>query len=130
MNRVTGTPGRDGDAPANDDLAEDRDDWMLTVDIREIEGHYLIRAELPGVAADDIELSVEHGMLLLTGERPRLWHTENRGPHRYRHFARSISLPFDALPDRFDAIRRDGVVEIRFAKDETAGPGTTEIAPA
>ncbi|MGB7757015.1 MAG: Hsp20/alpha crystallin family protein [Salinisphaera sp.] len=105
-------------------VSDDRDDWMLAVDIREFDEYYLIRIELPGVMAEDIALAVEDGVLLLTGERPRLWHGGNRRRHRcpycHRHFARSVSLPSDALCERFDVTRQDGAVEIRFLRNAAA----------
>lgn len=120
MGRTADEPERGaGPTTRHDSVADDRDDWMLVVDVREFDDHYVIRAELPGVAADDIKVAVEDGVLLLTGERPRIWH-DPQNPHRgaccRRHFARSISLPFDAVGDRFEITRENGAVEVRFAK--------------
>ncbi|KEZ77219.1 Hsp20/alpha crystallin family protein [Salinisphaera hydrothermalis] len=120
MGQTTDKPDRDAQTSAGHRVAtDDRDDWMLVVDVREFADHYVIRAELPGVAAGAIKVAVEDGMLLLSGERPRVWHDPQR-PHPgacgQRHFARSISLPFDADSRRFDVAPEQGAVEVRFAR--------------
>ncbi|MGN8200282.1 Hsp20/alpha crystallin family protein [Salinisphaera sp. RV14] len=128
MNRTPRAPGHSVDTGAvTRALPAYGDDWMLSVDIRGFARHYLIRIELPGVAARDIGLSVNNGVLLLTGERPRLWHGEHRGyaPRlgHQRHFARSLSLPVDASCEGFEVTREDGAVEIRFARQDSVSPG-------
>lgn len=131
MARTTGKSGRDGETgPARDGKVPVRDDWMLAVDIRESDQDCRIRVELPGLAAEHIQRQVDNGMLSLTGERRPRGSTGYTGPHRYpccgRHFARSISLPFDARPECVDAACHDGMVEIRVAKHETSRYGAVE----
>lgn len=135
MERTTGKPGRGaGAGSARGDKLPVRDDWMLAVDIREVEQDYRVPVELPGVAAEDIQWKVENGVLLLTGERRRHGSTGHHRPRRcpgcYRHFARSISLPFDARSECVDATFQDGVVEIRFAKHATTGSGAVDKTTA
>ena len=108
--------------------------WAPPVDIYE-KGHDLvIRAEVPGVDRNDIEVRMENGVLTLRGERKR--ETEVAEPNAYRLerrygvFSRSFSLPTTVDPSRVAATYKDGVLELIVPKLEAAKPKKIEIRAA
>ena len=111
--------------------ALDREEWMPVVDIREKKKEYVIRAEVPGVNREDIHLTVDKGVLKLSGERH--WENEEKDEKQHRResyygqFARSFSLPDNADGSNIQAKYRDGVVEIRMPKTADHAAAQTEI---
>lgn len=98
--------------------------WYPAVDVLESEKEYLIRAELPGMKKEDINVEVKEGQLLLNGERKS---EEQADGVKYRHvervaakFWRSFSLPESVKHDAIEATYKDGVLEIRVPKAEEA----------
>lgn len=90
-----------------------------------------ITAELPGVDAADIDISVKNNVLTLSGERkvPTLpegakWHRSERG---YGKFTRSIKLPFAATEDKVEARMADGVLHVVIGRPEEDKPKKIEI---
>lgn len=86
----------------------------------------VVTAELPGLSAEDVELSVEDDTLTIKGER-RIgeqaaeagWHRRER-PHGA--FARAIALPFRVDPDQVDARFEHGLLEIELRRPEADRP--------
>jgi HSP20 family protein len=79
---------------------EDKEwDWRPTADISETKKHYLIKAELPEVDKDDVQVAVENGVLTISGERHFEKDEETETQHRiecvYGKFSRSFTLPSD-----------------------------------
>ena len=76
----------------------------------------VVRADLPGSRPDDIEVTVQHNVLTISGERRQESQQENDGVVRsevtYGSFARSIVLPDSADPENIKATFRDGVLEV------------------
>ncbi|MEV6980222.1 Hsp20/alpha crystallin family protein [Sphaerisporangium sp. NPDC051017] len=77
------------------------------------DGHYIVRAELPGIDPEsDVEVTVENGVLTVHGERKE----ERSEPHRtefvYGEFSRSISLPSNADEHNVKAVYHDGILEV------------------
>jgi HSP20 family protein len=106
--------------------------WHPAVDVLEAKDAYLIRAELPGMKREDINVEVKDGMLVLSGERKSEKPAEGV---EYRHvervaakFWRSFSLPESAKQDGIEASYKDGVLEIRVPKAEEAKPRQIEIS--
>ncbi|MGB7757461.1 MAG: Hsp20/alpha crystallin family protein [Salinisphaera sp.] len=134
MDLMTWNPLREIDDmfKRGDMRALDRDSWMPMVDIREKKKEYVIRAEVPGVKRDDIHLTVDKGILKLSGERH--WENEEKDEKQHRResyygqFARSFSLPDNADAGKIKAKYRDGLVEIRMPKTAESVAGRTEIA--
>ncbi|AWN17194.1 Hsp20/alpha crystallin family protein [Salinisphaera sp. LB1] len=114
-----------------DARALDRNDWMPAVDIREKKKEYVIRAELPGVNRDDIHLTVDKGIMKLSGERRWEHEEKDEKQHRresfYGQFARSFSLPGNADAQNIQAKYRDGLVEIRLPKTAESAVEKTEV---
>ena len=75
---------------------------------------YVLRAELPGVDPDkDIELSIEHDMLTITGERREETKDKNHREFHYGSFRRTVALPTGTNPEDVKATYTDGVLEVR-----------------
>ena len=96
------------------------------VDILEAEGHYVIEADLPGVAKDDLQVEFEKGRLTLTARRHREESDDLQGLHTERmataSFARSFTLGKDIDAEKIEARLRDGVLRLTVPKKEQALP--------
>lgn len=114
------------DAALGDSSALATSDWVPAVDIREEPDRYLIHADVPGVAPEDIEIHMENGVLSLKGERKREASEEREGYKRvervYGSFYRRFSLPDTADADKISASSRNGVLEIVIPKQEKVQP--------
>lgn len=109
-----------------------RSDWYPAVDVLESKDAYLIRAELPGMKKEDINVELKEGTLVLSGQRT----SEKPGEGvEYRHvervaakFWRSFSLPKSVKQDGIEASYKDGMLEIRVPKADEAKPRQIEIS--
>ena len=105
--------------------------WMPLVDIAEDDSEYLITSELPEVKKEDVKVTVENGVLTITGERK--FENEEKGKkyHRversYGSFTRSFVLPDDGDPAQIAAEFKDGLLKVRLAKSEKAKPKQIEV---
>ena len=106
-------------------------DWSPLVDITEDDKEYLITAELPEVQKDDVKVTLENGVLTITGERKfekeenhKKWHRVERA---YGSFARSFSLPTDVDAGKIHAEFKDGLLKVRVTKSEAARPKQIEV---
>jgi HSP20 family protein len=106
-------------------------EWTPTVDIVEDDKNYTVKAELPDVKKEDVHVSVDNGILTLTGERKFEKEEKNRKYHRteraYGKFARSFSLPTNIDPQKVSASYKDGILNVTVAKSEKATPKQIEI---
>lgn len=109
-------------------------EWAPAVDITEDEHEYLIKAELPEVKKEDVKVSVENGILSISGERKFEKEAKEKKYHRiersYGAFTRSFGLPEDADTDRVEAKFSDGVLHVQVAKSEAAKPKQIEVKVA
>jgi HSP20 family protein len=105
--------------------------WSPLVDITEDEKAYLIKAELPEVKKEDVKVTVENGVLSVTGERKFEKEEKNRKYHRversYGSFTRHFAVPDDADDSQVSAEFKDGILTIRLAKNEKARPKSVEV---
>lgn len=98
--------------------------WTPTVDITENKDNFTLLADIPGVKPEDIEVSMESGVLTVKGERK----TENkkedenyrRVERQYGMFYRRFSLPDTANADKIEAHSEHGVLKITIPKQEVA----------
>jgi HSP20 family protein len=99
-------------------------DWAPAADVSETEGEYLIKAELPEVRKDDLNISVQEGVLTLAGERKEEKREDNEKVHRVERFhgsfSRRFTLPDDADEQGIRAESKDGVVVIHIPKHKVA----------
>jgi len=94
--------------------------WAPAVDISERKDAYLVAVELPGVGIDDLEITVEDGLMTIQGER-RIAHDSadekvHRSERRYGAFCRSITLPSHVMADAIEASAQDGVLQVLVPK--------------
>jgi HSP20 family protein len=101
------------------------------LDVEETEDGFVLHVELPGVAADDVEVSLEENVLTVAGERRFYEEKEADGFRRIeRHFGRfhrAVRLPDRVAADRVEAAYRDGMLTITVPKAEDAKPRRIEI---
>lgn len=108
--------------------------WTPPCDIVETREALIVYAELPGVKRDDIEISLDNGVLTLRGARALEKENEERSYHRiersYGHFIRSFTLPRTVDAERISANFTDGVLEIRMPRREEDKPRSIKINTA
>ena len=106
--------------------------WVPPVDVIETQEKILVRAEIPGMKQDDIQIEFENGLLTLKGERKLEKETQGVTYHRveraYGNFIRSFTLPRTVDPERIGASYREGILEIEVPKKEEAKPKQIRIA--
>ena len=106
-------------------------EWGPLVDIIEDDKEYLIKAELPEIKKDEIKITVENGVLVISGERKFEKEEKGKKYHRieraYGSFARSFDLPDDANPEKVNAEFKDGLLTVHVAKSESAKPKQIEV---
>lgn len=95
-------------------------DWVPPVDIIEENNRFVLRADVPGVAADDIEVSMEDGVLTVSGQRHAESHDEAKGMRRFERasgrFYRRFSLPETADAEGIAAKSANGILEVSIPK--------------
>ncbi|GEM_PF-79749 len=108
--------------------------WVPLVDVIEDEKEYLLKVELPEIKKDDVKVTVENGVLTISGERKVEKEEKGRTFHRieraYGRFERSFTLPDDIDADKVNAEFKDGVLYIHLPKSEKAKPRAIEVKVA
>ena len=104
---------------------------LPAVDVIEQKDRYLIKAELPGIEEDDLDIDLSEGTLTVRGEKKREEERKEDNVHiserRYGSFRRSFRLPSDADEDGISATCKDGVVEVTIPRRESAKPEAKKI---
>jgi HSP20 family protein len=104
--------------------------WVPAVDISETDTAITIRAELPGLSPEDVDVSVSEDRVVIAGEKKSASEsTRNGWTHRECRsgsFTRSIPLPEPIDPDRVTARYEHGVLAVEMAKSEA---GTSRRVP-
>jgi len=107
--------------------------WAPALDISERKDAYLVTVELPGVKLDDLQITLEGGLLTIQGERQFAPDASEQQFHRverrYGAFRRSITLPAHVQADAIEATVDDGVLQIMVPKMEEAKPKRIEVRP-
>lgn len=125
INRIFGDTYR-----GSDDLS--RGDWMPPVDIFENDNHEIVlKAELPGIKREDIDIRVENNLLTIRGERKREEETRQESFHRvervYGTFSRSFALPSTIDTEKVSADFKDGVLTVALPPREEARPRQIQV---
>jgi HSP20 family protein len=106
-------------------------DWSPAVDIKEEEQRYLIHADIPGVKSDEIEVSMEQGVLTIKGERRHESTESSKGYKRLERshgvFIRRFSLPDSVDANNITASSKDGVLEVILPKTAPEQPRRIEV---
>ena len=109
---------------ANRSVARDSEnsvaDWVPAVDIVEEQDRFVLRADVPGVKADDIDVSMDQGTLSISGERHAIAAGEEGGVQRIERatgrFLRRFTLPETADAEGIAARCHDGILEVSIPK--------------
>ena len=101
------------------------------VDISENKENIFVRAELPGMKAENVKITLSEGTLTLRGEKKRAEETKTENFHRiersHGEFVRKFSLPAGLNEDAVSASFTDGVLEITIPKREPEKPREREV---
>jgi HSP20 family protein len=107
--------------------------WAPALDISERKDAYLVTAELPGVDVDDLEITLEDGLLTIQGERYFAHDSSEQHFHRverrYGAFRRSITLPAHVMAEGIEATVDNGVLQILVPKMEEATAQRIQVRP-
>ena len=116
------------------DLADGGDrDWMPAVDMIRDNGHLVVRAEVPGIKPDEIDIRFDSGMLAISGKHEET--SEEKGKEfvrrerRYGAFSRTMALPEGVDPKKIKATTADGVLEIKVPLPKEAATEPVSITP-
>lgn len=109
-----------------------RSEWRPAIDVKETETGLTVTAELPGMSEQDVELSVEHDLLTIKGEKKsettkdeRGWHVQERS---YGAFVRTLQLPFAPKPEDVTAEFAKGVLTVTVPRPPEAVKPASRIA--
>jgi HSP20 family protein len=109
-------------------------EWAPSVDIIEDDKEWLIKAELADVKKEDVKVTVENGVLVITGERKFEKEEKDKKYHRiersYGNFLRSFALPDTADGSKVNAEFKDGLLKVHLPKSEKAKPKAVEVKVA
>lgn len=112
--------------------AEFAEAWTPRADVFELNGSIVVKAELPGVKKEDIDVAVEDGDLVVRGERKAEETVEEKDFYRmersYGSFYRRLPLPEGVSADQIAAKFADGILEVTVPKPATATAEPTKIA--
>jgi len=95
-------------------------DWVPAVDIIEEKDRFVLRADVPGVKTEDIEVAMDNGILSVSGERHAIAPTDDSGVQRIERatgrFLRRFTLPDTANAESISAKSRNGILEVVIPK--------------
>lgn len=114
-----------------DDSSVVTSQWIPRVDVKEEKDRFVLYADLPGIDPDDIELSMDKGILTIKGERSSESTQEtdrfSRIERSYGSFHRRFALPDSADPEGIQARGRNGVLEIVIPKRPESAPRRIQV---
>ena len=106
-------------------------DWAPSVDVSETDGEYQIKAEIPDVKKEDVNVTLEDGVLTIQGERKFEKEEKGKKYHRveraYGNFVRSFTLPGLVDEANVKAEFKDGVLNLKLPKSEKVKPKAIEV---
>jgi len=106
--------------------------WMPAMDLIETADHYVLRADLPGLSDEDVNVQLEANVLTISGERTAQHDHDAQGYYRiergFGSFARSLTLPDGVDSDMVQAHFDRGVLEITIPKPEQKKPRQVQIS--
>lgn len=121
-----------GDIYLRDEDVSGRPGWIPAVDIYETEGHDLVvKAELPDLTREDIEVTVENNTLTIRGERKLPGDVKEehfrRVERQYGTFSRSFTLPNTVDSSKVSAEYKNGVLTVKLPFRDEAKPRTVNV---
>jgi HSP20 family protein len=128
MNRLFNTVF---DAPTGNGGGTTLRRWMPAMDLVETDDHFVLRADLPGLSEEDVNIEVEDRVLTISGERKAEHEVSKEGYHRveraFGSFSRALTLPEGVDADAVAATFDRGVLEVRIPKPEQRKPRKVTI---
>ena len=107
-------------------LTRTASDWNVALDVAETEDNYLVKATIPGINVDDLEITLEDDVLMLKGEIKRDEEIEEAKYHlrerRFGSFSRSIRFPMAVNGDAVEATYTNGILSLNVPKAEAVKP--------
>lgn len=98
-------------------------DWSPSADISETDQEYVIRAELPAVKKEDVQVTFDDGMITIKGERKQQKEDKSEKYHRiesfYGSFERAFTLPENINADSIRCESKDGILTVHIPKMQT-----------
>ena len=95
-----------------------------TVDIFESNGDVVLKAELPGIKKEDIDITLSDGSITISGEKKQESEIKKKDYYKwessYGSFCRSFALPAEIQPGKAKSTYKDGILEVRMPKTEAA----------
>jgi HSP20 family protein len=108
--------------------------WVPAMDLVESDEHLVLRADLPGLDKDDVNIEIKDGVLTVSGERKTEHEEKSEGFYRveraFGSFSRSLSLPEGIDAEKVSADFDKGVLEVRIPKPEQRKPHRVAIGAA
>ena len=105
--------------------------WMPAADLVERANEFVVKMELPGVAREDVKITVQDAVITVRGEKKQEQELNETNLHRIERtsgsFRRSFTLPADVQNDRVDAVFKDGILTVTLPKAEEAKPRQIEV---
>lgn len=105
--------------------------WGFAMDVSENDDEFLVKATLPGINPDDLEITLDNNVLTIKGEVKEEKESEERRYHlrerRYGKFSRSFSLPSWVDAEHIDAQYENGILTLRLPKVEEAKPKRIKV---
>ncbi|HYZ81522.1 MAG TPA: Hsp20/alpha crystallin family protein [Solirubrobacteraceae bacterium] len=105
--------------------------WLPAMDLVETDDHFVLRADLPGLSENDVNIEVEDRVLTISGERKAEHELSKEGYHRveraFGSFSRSLTLPEGIDADAVEATFDRGVLEVRIPKPAERKPRKVSI---
>ena len=106
--------------------------WLPALDAHENKDNFAVRVELPGFKREDIQVSLQDGVLTISGERKEEKVSEGTEVHRqeryYGKFARARTLPTAVAADKVKAAYKDGILTVTLPKAEEAKPKQIDVS--
>jgi HSP20 family protein len=125
IDRLFESPAENGSQPFSSG-------WVPAVDVYEDKDYLFVRAEVPGMKKEEIDISLHEGVLILSGERKLEKEYANAESHRIERFVgrfqRSINLPQPVDAANVRASYKDGILAVALPKAEEAKPKQISVS--
>lgn len=106
--------------------------WTPALDIYEEKDHFIVKAELPGMKKEDIDVSLHDGSLSISGERQSETKHDDAEVYRaerfFGKFQRTVTLPAPVAADKVKAQYKDGILMVTLPKTEEAKPKQIDVS--
>jgi HSP20 family protein len=106
-------------------------EWAPAIDLFEDKDQFIVKAEIPGMKKEDIDVSLHNDALTISGERKYEEKKEEGANYRterfFGRFQRTVTLPKNVAPDKVKASYKEGILTVTVAKSELAKPKQIEV---